>query len=250
MPPLPGEVRNQIEQVKNVLLEKTPAVLGVYLHGSICLDGFVPGRSDIDLLVLSEAAMNRAERAALADALLPLHERPCPIELSVARLEDAQRVPVLCQFHFSGMWAARYAAHDPTNPLLEGAFPDDDMPCHIRLTRQSGIALYGPPPRDVLPEIPDEVFWRSITYDAGDFAFSEAVEYDILTLARIVSFAHTRRILTKLQSAEWAAARFPAFAPLLRRAAAAYRLESSGAYADEELEAYRRFMLEEIGKGL
>ena len=65
MPPLPDEVRNQIEQIKNVLLEKTPAVLGVYLHGSICLDGFVPGRSDIDLLVLSDAAMDRAARGAL-----------------------------------------------------------------------------------------------------------------------------------------------------------------------------------------
>lgn len=247
---LPKEVSEQIGRVRDAFIALVPALRAVYLHGSICLHDFVPGRSDIDLLVLSDAPMSRGERAALAEALLPLHRRPCELELSVVRVDDAQRLPVLCQFHFSSLWAPRYAARDEANPLLEGAFPDEDMPCHLRLTRQSGVALFGPPPETLLPEIGDEAFWRALTYDLDDFSFSENVVYDVLTLARIASFAGTRRILTKCQAAEWAAGLFPECAPVLREAAEAYRTGRAPQWEDGAFAAYLNFMLKLIHRGL
>ena len=250
MTALPEDVRDQISRLRDVLLQYVPAVMGVYVHGSICLDDFVPGRSDIDIIVLSDAPMARSERVALADALLALHDVPRPIELSVMRVEDAQNVPVLCQFHFSDMWAPRYAARDESNPLLEGAFPDDDMPCHIRLTRQSGVALFGPPPETLLPEIDDTTFWHALTYDLSDLAPLNNPVYDTLTLARILSFARTWRVLTKRQAARWAAETFPAFAPILREAVAAYESGRAPAWNAEAVTAYRDFMMEEIRRGI
>ena len=250
MQALPREVNEQLERLQEALIALVPGLRGVYLHGSACLGGFVPGRSDLDLLILCDEPMSRGARVALADALLPLHGAPCQLELSVARVEDAQSVPVLCQFHLSEMWAPRYAAHDETNPLLEGAFPDEDMPCHIRLTRQSGIPLFGPPPEALLPAISDEQFWHALTYDLDDLAASESTVYDVLTLARVASFAFTRRILTKLQSADWAAGAFPQFAPLLRETAAAYRLGRAPAWDGAALTNYRDFMLNLIRQGL
>ncbi|MBQ8952516.1 MAG: DUF4111 domain-containing protein [Clostridia bacterium] len=250
MQALPGEVKNQIDRARDALIRLVPAVRGVYLHGSICLNDFVPGRSDVDLLVLSDAAMSRPQRIALADALLEWHGRPCPLELSVTRLEDAQRIPVLCQFHFSEMWAPRYAAHDEGNPLLEGAFPDDDMPCHIRLTRQSGMPLFGPPPEALLPEIDDAAFWCALTYDLDDLAPLDNPVYDALTLARVASFARTRRILTKCQAADWAAAEYPRFAPVLGEAVSAYRQNRPPEWDSAALANYRDFMLNLIRQGL
>ena len=250
MTALPEDTRRQISRLRDALLQHVPAVTGVYVHGSICLGDFVPGRSDVDALIISNAVMARAERVALADALLELHGQPNPIELSVLRAEDARSVPVLCQFHFSDMWAPRYAAHDETNPLLEGAFPDDDMPCHIRLTRQSGIALFGPPPEALLPVIDDDAFWRALTYDLDDTAAFCNLVYDALTLARIASFARTRRILTKRQAADWAAQAFPAFSPLLREAVAAYEQGRAPAWSEAAVAAYRDFMKGLIRQGL
>lgn len=247
---LPHDVSEQVNRVKDTLVAGVPALRGVYVHGSICLNDFVPGRSDVDVLALSDAPIARAERIALADALLALHGRPCPIELSVARVEDARSLPVLCQFHFSDMWAPRYAAHDEANPLLEGAFPDDDMACHIRLTRQSGVALFGPPPEALLPVIDDDAFWHALTYDLNDLAPLANPVYDILTLARIVSFAHTRRILTKRQAARWAEATFPAFAPILDEAVAAYESGRAPAWSADAIAAYRDFMLDAIRRGI
>ena len=250
MTALPHDIRQQLSRLRDALVAQVPALRGIYVHGSICLGDFVPGRSDVDVLALSDAPMAREARVALADALLPLHEAPRPVELSVVRVEDAQNVPVLCQFHFSGMWAPRYAARDASNPLLDGAFPDDDMPCHIRLARQSGIALFGPPPETLLPEIDDGTFWRALTYDLDDLSAFRNPVYDTLTLARIASFARTRRILTKRQAAAWAAQAFPAFAPILKEAAAAYESGRAPAWRADAIAAYRDFMMEGIRRGI
>ncbi|MBR3503920.1 MAG: DUF4111 domain-containing protein [Clostridia bacterium] len=250
MQTLPRDTREQIEKIRAALIALVPALRGIYIHGSICLHDFVPGRSDVDILILSDAPMSREERLALADALNALHGRPNFIELSVVRVEDAQTVPVLCQFHFSEMWAPRYAAHDASNPLLDGPFPDDDMPCHIRLTRQSGLTLFGPPPETLLPAIDDQTFWRALTYDLDDNGALCNPVYDALTLARILSFARTRRILAKRQAADWAAREFPAFAPLLREAVEAYRAGRAPEWGDGPFARYVEFMKGAIRRGL
>jgi hypothetical protein len=44
------------------------AVAGVILHGSLTLDDYVPGRSDIDLLVVVDDPLGDARLAALVEA--------------------------------------------------------------------------------------------------------------------------------------------------------------------------------------
>ena len=225
-----------------------PMLRAVYLHGSCCLGGFVEGKSDLDLLLFCAGAMTQEERIAFGDELLRLHRNPAPIELSVLRTEDAETKPPLCQFHFSGMWAERYAAHDPSNPLLEGSFPDPDIPAYYRVIRERGITLFGPPPDELVPKVTDGEFWASVTEGIEGFSFEDYGMFDsnILTLARILSFARTRRILTKAEGAEWGMEAYPRFAPLLSAAAAAYRDGIPAAYDRRELEEYREFMLREI----
>ena len=60
-------------------------VVGVYAHGSLLLGGYLPTRSDIDVLVVVEDPLSPDEQADLA-ARLSADALPCPavgLELSV-----------------------------------------------------------------------------------------------------------------------------------------------------------------------
>lgn len=73
MSELPSVPLRQAQNVLYSALRHCGRIAGAYLHGSHCLGGSVPGRSDLDLLIVTEASMARAERIAFADELLPLH---------------------------------------------------------------------------------------------------------------------------------------------------------------------------------
>ena len=60
-------------------------LVSVYAHGSLLLGGYLPARSDIDVLVLVEDALSPDEQADLASRLSE-DSLPCPavgLELSV-----------------------------------------------------------------------------------------------------------------------------------------------------------------------
>ncbi|WP_374712681.1 aminoglycoside adenylyltransferase domain-containing protein [Symbiobacterium terraclitae] len=249
---VPEDVRRQLDACVEVIRSRVPGLVAIYLHGSICLGEFVPGKSDIDLLVICSEPMDAGCRASFADALLEVHRKPCKLELSVIMEDDLRSTPVMCQFHFSELWAGRYAAHDESNPLLHGPFPDDDIPSYIRLVRQQGIVLYGSPPDGVLPVITDEQFRQAIAADIDAFAFEAYGMFDsnILTLARILSFIRTGKIMTKVQGARWAMAQYPRFRLLLEQAVDAYLNDVHLPYSDVQLSEYKAFLTEEIRRGL
>lgn len=156
--------------------------------------------------------------------------------------------PPLCTFHFSSLWAARYAAHDETHPLLAADFPDEDIPSYIRLIRQSGIRLYGEEASTLLPAVSDETFWHALSdgIEHYDLCAYDAFASNLLTLPRILSFACTRRILTKVQGARWGMEQFPQYANLLARAIDAYENRAQHTFSAEELADFRTFFLQQI----
>lgn len=249
---LPSDVHSQAQKVLSAALAHCGELLGAYIHGSIALGSYVPGRSDLDLLIVCRQPMPAQARTAFADALLALHNAPCPIELSVLTQDGLAQTPPVCTFHFSSMWAPRYAAHDKTNPLLHADFPDGDIPPYYRVARQCGIRLYGPEAVDLLPEVSDKDFFDAICCDLDDYSFDayDSFASNILTLPRILSFAQTRTILTKLQAAQWAMQQFPQYASLLTRAMTEYRTGEKQAFSSDELESYRGFFITAILKGL
>ena len=249
---LPTTVLSQAQNVLNAAHTHCGPLLGAYIHGSIALGGYVPDRSDLDILIVSESPMSRQQRIDFADALLVLHNAPCPIELSVLTVDGLAQTPPICTFHFSSMWAPRYAAHDDTNPLLDADFPDGDIPPYLRVIHQSGIRLFGSNPGELLPQVSDETFLRCIACDLDDYSFDDydAFASNILTLPRILSFARTGKILTKLQGAHWGMEGFPQYKDLLTRAITEYTTGKKQTFSPEELESYRVFMIDEIRKHL
>lgn len=234
-----ADVRSQLERIRSGLLELWgSSLIGIYAHGSLCLGDFDPGRSDLDLLVVTRDALTAHQCFELMNKFLDWHRQPSPLEVSVLLASDLQAWthPAPHQFHFSEYWRPRFerlaAEQDVSFWRHEEVWTDSDLACHVALTRQSGIALYGPSPASLFPKVPDEHFWSSISGGASELAAiqthpdgtSTVPVYDILTLARIWSYKELRAIVSKLQAAEWALNRLPdGTADILRLAAEAYR---------------------------
>ncbi|MCL2833239.1 MAG: DUF4111 domain-containing protein [Treponema sp.] len=203
---LPAAVKTQIEQVKNIWLDCLGnSLIGIYIHGSIALESFNEQTSDIDLLIISERRIPRGERLLLAAKIIDIDHRPSPLEMSAIKDSDLKpwKHPARCQFHYSGAWTAKYkqmlsdlaAGCFTKNNIVDTDFPDPDITCHVRLAKQCGVCVYGPPPAQVFPGVPEADFWDSLTYDIN--------ESDISTLGRVLSYKHEKKILSKQQSAVW-----------------------------------------------
>lgn len=67
----PDEIRHQLDSFIYFLRKYfTNDLTGIYLHGSMCLGHFVPGQSDMDLLVIIEKRLSANERMDLAKYFL------------------------------------------------------------------------------------------------------------------------------------------------------------------------------------
>ena len=52
------------------------ALVGVYLHGSAALGGFVPHRSDLDIIAVAHPSLDREALVGLGEALLEVDTGP------------------------------------------------------------------------------------------------------------------------------------------------------------------------------
>ncbi|WP_182914268.1 aminoglycoside adenylyltransferase domain-containing protein [Paenibacillus sp. 1011MAR3C5] len=224
----PPDIRRQALLINNYMNDFLgDTLIGLYVHGSLCLGAYHPGRSDLDMLAVINRPLTPDERHQLIIAFLMFHRTPAPVEVSIMLHEDLKlwKHPAPYQLHFSDYWRKRYAdmAYWDNRSFWheQGERTDSDLACHITLTRQLGIALYGPPLAAISSAVPEPHFWDSLRSDAESLMTPSASEdkelrivdaaeaMGVLTLARIWSYRETGLIYSKLEAAEWAMARLP-----------------------------------------
>ncbi|UWP87117.1 DUF4111 domain-containing protein [Dactylosporangium fulvum] len=205
-----------IEEIAAGLARSATAAAGVpvrsaILHGSVATGDFLPGRSDIDLLLvvggpLPDTAAGALERlvrntdpgpasgidlhvvtAAVASAPSPAP----PLELHVGRYDGSS----------VGVEVERRVAAAP------------DLPAELSMARADGRAVLGAAPADVLGPVPAAWVrdrgrhwlreWQSRTGDTEDAA------HMVLTACRIWLFAVEGRHSAKTPAARWALERDP-----------------------------------------
>ena len=72
----PG-VQSYLDQVVSTLTIHVGAeLIGVYLHGSLAMGAFHPGRSDIDILAVCAEPLHRERRMVLGEALAVIPTPP------------------------------------------------------------------------------------------------------------------------------------------------------------------------------
>jgi Domain of unknown function (DUF4111)/Nucleotidyltransferase domain len=189
-----------------------------YLHGSAVLGGWLPERSDVDVLFVTEDDVSRQEVTAVA-AVLAAAEADCPgqgLECSVVTVGQAGTPQEPWPFLL-------HAARDPggtrTRIVDGGERPGDpDLLMHYTVCRAAGWPVRGPAPAELIGSVPRPVI---LGYLAGELHWgiehgSEA--YAVLNACRAQVFLADGRIVSKVAGGSIALARGLGPRTVVRRA--------------------------------
>jgi hypothetical protein len=186
------------------------AIAAVILHGSLTLHDYLPGRSDVDLLVVAQDPLTDAQLAALTDALAGHRPRaPGPVDLRlVTRQVAASPTPA------PPMEA--YLRLTPSSGVRveERRHPAErDLAVELSVCRAHGRSLLGAAPAELIGEVPDR--WVVAAGDA-QLADWQAIgddppyaELTVLTACRVWRFAEEGRHCSKAAAGAWALERDP-----------------------------------------
>lgn len=136
-------------------------LVGIYLHGSLSYGGYVKARSDIDVLILLRSELTR-EMCEKLDVLFAELSQTHPeevknTELDILHLEEVAREPLILHSLYTFM------DNEPKGPeVLDGFWIE------LENVRESGVVLYGPEPKIVIPSID-----RQVLTDANRQKFSD-----------------------------------------------------------------------------
>jgi hypothetical protein len=233
-------------------------LVGIYLHGSLAMGCFNPLRSDLDLIVVSQAPIPLPVKAELGKLLLRSSSQPVPIEIHFLALTGLHpwRYPPPFELHFSEPWRPRFE-HD----LASGDWQkwddqerlDPDLGAHITVVRARGIVLCGAPILQTFPDVPKADYLAAVKYDLDD-AFDEIGEnpiYHTLNLCRSLAYLETGQVMSKAEGGVWALERLPLeLRPTIQKALELYQHDQSeGEFSPAGLEAVVRFMRGQINFG-
>jgi hypothetical protein len=185
-------------------------VAGVILHGSLTLDDYLPGRSDVDLLVVVQDPLTDAQLAALIEALAGHRPRaPGSVDLRVVTRQVAA----------SPTPAPPMEAYLRLTPgsgvrVEERQHPGErDLAVELSVCRAHGRSLLGAAPVELIGEVPDRwvvaageaqlADWQAIGDDPP------YAELTVLTACRVWRFAEEGRHCSKTAAGAWALGRDP-----------------------------------------
>jgi hypothetical protein len=185
------------------------AVAAVILHGSLTLDDYVPGHSDVDLLVVVDGPLADAQVERLLEAVAAQRPKaPGRVDLRVVtRQVAASPTPA----------PPLEVAVEPTpasGMQVERRHPGErDLVVELSMCRAHGRSLVGAAPAELIGEVPAD--WVVAVGDAqladwqaiGDDP--EHAELTVLTTCRIWRVAEEGRLGAKTAAARWALGRDP-----------------------------------------
>lgn len=220
LPDLTPAVRAVLTAVRDAIVATTgPALVGLYLSGSLVAGDFDPEVSDLDLI----AVLSGAPSAALGSALPAMHARLVAryprwdgrIEVVYIGADDLMR-------YRSGI--PRMGVISPGEPfhIVEGG---PDWVLNWYPARQQGIALVGPPIATLIPAIPSaeylaavRAYLKGFTERLPDDAARGSQAYAILSICRGLYTCRTGERSSKPRAAAWAAQEYPPWADLITAA--------------------------------
>ena len=213
-------------------------VVATYLHGSAALGGFVPGRSDVDILVVHDGRPLTASGLQLAAEALRASADVCPgrgIELSLVTAHDAAAPAPPWPF----LLHVATGGSDAKTVLGVGHRGDPDLLMHYAVCRAAGVAVSGPDTTQLIGEISRSAVLRYLETEL-DWALEHAPEaYGVLNASRALAYARHNTIISKIAGAELALAD-GAPRELIARALAMQCGRAPDQRPSEEAEAYIR----------
>jgi Domain of unknown function (DUF4111) len=222
--PPPGSVAAYARALTGQLTALPDGVLqGGYLHGSAVLGGWVPGRSDVDMLLVATDGISGVAVNRIGEVLCEGADR-CPgreLECSVVTVTQARQPAPPWPFvvHVTAGPGKPGRTVRPT-----GQSPGDaDLLMHYAVCRSAGWPVCGPPPQDLIGVVPRRAI---LDYLAGelDWGIGPAPEaYAVLNACRALIYLTDHKIVSKIAGGEAVLSRGTGPAAVIERALAQQR---------------------------
>ena len=191
------------------------------LHGSLASGAYVPGTSDVDLLLVTERGLTDEEIGWIPDVIGSLDPTEIALDLRIvtAAVANAPSRPLALEFYFG---------RHPGEPIeTESRVANEpDLAVELWVARNNGRSLRGPGPAHLIGPVPNSWLneygrrilerWLTLTED------DENATLMVLTACRIWHFAALGRMASKSEAGWWALDKDPSLtaipAALRRRA--------------------------------
>jgi hypothetical protein len=200
---VPSELASYADEVVRRLSCLGDNLVGIYLHGSAAMNAFIPSRSDVDLLVVTDGPVDRPTRLRIADAL---SERalPCPgvgLEVSIVQRRSVSLPSDVLPFELILDSHEGHAMRVVHGEEREG---DPDLVAHVAMARAHGLALTGPDPRELFPAPDRSALLRHFVDDLGWAIEHAQGGYAVLNACRALRFSRDGTLCSKLEGGAWA----------------------------------------------
>ena len=213
----PQEIKDFVNHLKRNMKEiLNDNFAGLYIHGSLAMGGFHPGKSDIDVLVITEELVRIEVKRELARFFLAYSNSPYPIEISILTTKQLSHWQHPCpyEFHSSEFWRERYEEdllNEASCFINDDSHTDADLAAHITIINHRGICVEGKPIKEVFPFVPRQDYLSSILADYQDCLehLEEDPIYCSLNLIRVYWYVKEGVISSKLEAGNWAIREFP-----------------------------------------
>ena len=186
-------------------------LVAAILHGSLATGDFIPGRSDVDLLLVVEHELSDVQIAAILD--VARHPTVTWLDLQIVTRAVAASPTASSPME---LYVGRH--DDEPDEAETRVSAEPDLVVELRAARAHGRSLAGQDPRDVIGPIPDEWItrygyqilerWQELADD------DRHAELMVLTACRIWAFAATGSIASKASAARWAFERAPSLSAI------------------------------------
>jgi hypothetical protein len=195
-------------------------LIGAYLHGSAALGGWVPGKSDVDMLFVvadgtGESTLDSMTAVVVAAGIqCPGRDLETSIVAAAKAREPSPPWPYLRHAVAGPAGTAQVVRPDLAAP------GDRDLLMHYAVCRAAGRAVFGPAPAELIGPIPRPVI---LAYLADELAWGLAnapESYAVLNACRAQAYLSDDAIISKIAGGEAALRRGTGPAEVISRALA------------------------------
>jgi hypothetical protein len=180
-------------------------LLAVAAIGSIAHDAWVPGRSDVDVLVIVERPLVAAEWDDVVDSCsheaLPVPGRKLELVAYTRPQVAAPRRSQRWELNFNTGPGLTHAGHDPMAESWHWFVLD------LAQAREHAVPLYGPPPSELVGQVSDDLVADAHAACVAWYALHEPGPQLMLAAARAWRWNADRQWLPKADAWAWAAGR-------------------------------------------
>jgi hypothetical protein len=202
---IPPEVSRYLERLVGELrLALGDRLSGVYALGGLALGDFQPGRSDIDVYVIVDRALDDELKLSVAAACR--HRRlPCPagkLEMVLVCAAVAAAAGATPDWELNLNTGEGQSDHVGLDPAAE---PRHWFVVDLAVAHQCGLTLFGPPPQELIAA-PDPADVRAAQSDVVAWYAHHGDEADVAAAAcRAWHWRETGTFAPKRRAIQWAA---------------------------------------------